>query len=393
MRDFEAFHELPWHGSAAQRHRLSFVVGQCIDGAIELEQLRLTVAKRLASDVLEDAERVAVGHGVLSALPASLMAQVHYEHGALNEAEAVIQKHFAAIRACGTFEAAVRAYRVLARIAVCRNADSRAETLLREAEALGTRRGWPVLIAMSLYEQVRLAARGGRMEQALHLVGRLDRLTQTACTGARPDVRRFHRWADARVSIEGGVSTQTVALVRELHEEVLSRGDLYQGVRIALELAGSLQRLGDLEEADRIFMGTLKLGSGAGLYQVFVDERELIAPLLERAFERARRPGSPCRELLPCMGALVKKRQFEAPQPPQERRPQSSESLSARESAVLRLVCRGLSNKRIALSLAIAPETVKAHVKRIFLKLEVCSRAQAVFRATSLGLLSDASGR
>ncbi len=54
------------------------------------------------------------------------------------------------------------------------------------------------------------------------------------------------------------------------------------------------------------------------------------------------------------------------------------------------LVCRGLSNKRIAQSLAIAPETVKAHVKRIFMKLEVGSRAQAVFRASSLGLLPTA---
>ncbi|MET0499423.1 MAG: LuxR C-terminal-related transcriptional regulator [Steroidobacteraceae bacterium] len=65
----------------------------------------------------------------------------------------------------------------------------------------------------------------------------------------------------------------------------------------------------------------------------------------------------------------------------------TNDFLSARESDVLMLVCHGLSNKRIALSLAIAPETVKAHVKRIFIKLEVGSRAQAVFRASSLGLL------
>ena len=66
--------------------------------------------------------------------------------------------------------------------------------------------------------------------------------------------------------------------------------------------------------------------------------------------------------------------------------------LSGRERDVLTLVCGGLSNKRIAVSLAIAPETVKAHIKRIFVKLEVASRAQAVFRATHLGLLPHASG-
>lgn len=63
--------------------------------------------------------------------------------------------------------------------------------------------------------------------------------------------------------------------------------------------------------------------------------------------------------------------------------------LSVREHDVLRWMCRGLSNKRIAMRLAIAPETVKAHLKRIFLKLEVGSRAEAVFCATRLGLLSE----
>ena len=69
-----------------------------------------------------------------------------------------------------------------------------------------------------------------------------------------------------------------------------------------------------------------------------------------------------------------------------------NDCLSGRECDVLTLVCRGLSNKRIAVSLSIAPETVKAHIKRIFVKLDVGSRAQAVFRATHLGLLPNASG-
>ena len=47
----------------------------------------------------------------------------------------------------------------------------------------------------------------------------------------------------------------------------------------------------------------------------------------------------------------------------------------------------GLSNKRIAQELQIAPETVKSHVKGIFIKLAVQSRAHAVFTANALGLL------
>jgi len=62
-------------------------------------------------------------------------------------------------------------------------------------------------------------------------------------------------------------------------------------------------------------------------------------------------------------------------------------SLSAREHMIVRLMGDGLSNKRIARQLSIAPETVKSHAKSIFLKLTVQSRAQAVYRAATLGLI------
>jgi len=42
----------------------------------------------------------------------------------------------------------------------------------------------------------------------------------------------------------------------------------------------------------------------------------------------------------------------------------------------------------IARELTIAPETVKSHAKRIFLKLTVQTRAQAVYRASTLGLIA-----
>src|SRR6516165_1502244 len=64
-----------------------------------------------------------------------------------------------------------------------------------------------------------------------------------------------------------------------------------------------------------------------------------------------------------------------------------SEALTAREYDILALISRGLSNKRIARAFEISPETVKSHVKHIFLKLAVSTRAEAVSRAGSLGLL------
>ena len=65
----------------------------------------------------------------------------------------------------------------------------------------------------------------------------------------------------------------------------------------------------------------------------------------------------------------------------------SGASLSMRERAIVLLMGHGLTNKMIARQLSIAPETVKSHAKRIFLKLTVQTRAQAVYRASALGLL------
>jgi len=61
--------------------------------------------------------------------------------------------------------------------------------------------------------------------------------------------------------------------------------------------------------------------------------------------------------------------------------------LSTKETAVIRLMGRGLSNKSIARELHVAPETVKCHAKRIFFKLSAHTRAEAVARASAMGIL------
>jgi LuxR family maltose regulon positive regulatory protein len=65
----------------------------------------------------------------------------------------------------------------------------------------------------------------------------------------------------------------------------------------------------------------------------------------------------------------------------------AGDAITARERDVLTMIAQGYSNKRIARSLEISPETVKSHVKHIFSKLDVTTRSEAVSQAASLGLL------
>ena len=63
------------------------------------------------------------------------------------------------------------------------------------------------------------------------------------------------------------------------------------------------------------------------------------------------------------------------------------ETVSERELAVLRLAARGLTNKAIGVELDISDRTVQAHLARIYDKLQVASRTEAVMRAVALGWL------
>jgi LuxR family maltose regulon positive regulatory protein len=74
---------------------------------------------------------------------------------------------------------------------------------------------------------------------------------------------------------------------------------------------------------------------------------------------------------------------------PAQAHPASSliEPLSGREMEVLRLLAQGCSDKKIAETLVIAPETVHKHLKNIYGKLDVHSRLEATLRAREFGLL------
>jgi DNA-binding NarL/FixJ family response regulator len=61
--------------------------------------------------------------------------------------------------------------------------------------------------------------------------------------------------------------------------------------------------------------------------------------------------------------------------------------LSSREMEVLRCLAQGMTTTQISNELFISDNTVKTHVRHIMDKLEASNRAEAVSKATQLGLM------
>jgi DNA-binding NarL/FixJ family response regulator len=79
--------------------------------------------------------------------------------------------------------------------------------------------------------------------------------------------------------------------------------------------------------------------------------------------------------------------------PGETRRPAGFADLTERELEVFTLVGRGLSNQEIADELVLGETTVKTHVSRVFSKLELRDRVQAVVLAYETGIVRPGEGR
>ena len=160
-------------------------------------------------------------------------------------------------------------------------------------------------------------------------------------------------------------------------------------LRVTVLEAIALYAHREKDMAVQLLGDALTLAEPGGFIRLFVDEGPPMAQLLSEAAARGIRPDYMNR-LLAAFGDLTKDEGPTTKLASSVARSGPSsmvEPLSQRELEILQLIAQGLSNREIGERLFLALDTVKGHNRRIFGKLQVQSRTEAIARARELGLL------
>ena len=195
----------------------------------------------------------------------------------------------------------------------------------------------------------------------------------------------------ARILIAQRRLDEANALLERLLELANEGGRTTRSIEILNLQALALQGKRDIDLALSKLEQALTLGEPEGFIRIFVDEGPPMARLLHEALSRDIASGY-VTQLLAAFGTTDDRPQTEdrelSPSSLVLRAPSAFvEPLSEREVEVLQLIAEGLSNREIASRLYLSLNTVKAHTRNIYGKIDVHSRTQAVARAQELGLL------
>jgi ATP/maltotriose-dependent transcriptional regulator MalT len=190
----------------------------------------------------------------------------------------------------------------------------------------------------------------------------LERARRTVALAARSAMTRTHAGALARTVLGAtlaamGRTAEAEAVLSDAIHDVRAMREPFVRADLMLALARTRHALGQTSQAARC------LAEAAAIIDAMADPGDLQRALREvtrRIVRRGVRPG---------------------------------EDLTDRELEVLRLVAAGLSTREAASRLFVSFNTVHTHLRTIYQKLGVGSRAEAISRATEMGLLTYVSGR
>jgi LuxR family maltose regulon positive regulatory protein len=176
---------------------------------------------------------------------------------------------------------------------------------------------------------------------------------------------------------------QALSLLARLLAAAEKAGWVHETIKIMVLQALVFAESNEKGKAVLSLGDSLRLAQPGGFIRLFVDEGPSMARLLSYAAAHGIMPEY-IGKLLAAFESEGRKSQDRSDLPSAQH---LIEPLSQRELEVLQLMSQGLSNREICERLFLALDTVKGHNTRIYCKLQVQRRTEAVARARELGLL------
>lgn len=367
--------------------------GRCLAGLSYALEGRMREAERILRASLHEAEALGKPCADTAFFAAALLAEALVELDEPQEARALLEPRVEVLERMAPPDAVLRALRAMS--AVHWLAGHRMEALawLERLEDHATQHGLPRLLAHSLAWQAMRRIELGETLAAQACVDRLDALHASSAQADAGVLREIGglaqrvraRWCAVQGDLDGAASR-----LRGLIAQCEARRRMRAVARLQLEAAVVDARRGLAGAAHAQALDALRLGHRLGLLRSLLDVDRAM-PLVRALAGDAQSPLDPVLafyvERLDAAARRGEDAGAQAARAHAARRPRTNllETFSGREIDMLRLLNQAMPNKKIARTLGLSPETVKWYLSRIYAKLRVAGRDEAVARVRDLG--------
>ncbi len=308
------------------------------------------------------------------------MGRIFYEWNDLDAAEQHLQQSLQLAR---QYDKSIDRFVIceiyLARLKLARGDVAGAAAMLAETEQSVRQNNFVHRMPEVAAAQVKVLLRQGNLTAAADLAGKYE----------LPLIR-------ARVLLAQGDPSAALAVLRPLRQQMEAKGLADERFKAMILQAVALRANGEKDKAVQLLGEALALAEPEGFIRVFVDEGEPMRLLIldfRLLIEKQLRGQD--YELLGYVDKLLAAFEQPAAMPQSKiQNPKSKmlEPLSQRELELLKLIAQGLSNREISERLFLALDTVKGHNRRIFDKLQVQSRTEAIARFHERGRVVASRG-
>jgi LuxR family maltose regulon positive regulatory protein len=384
FRQWTEFYQHSLLASKGRDDEYSFmpmVYQQILLAIAEITQLHLDRAQRHLEEAQRRANTRPGSSSVMGALCSGMLGLIHYEKLELPAAEAALNDALDLVPQTGYIDVICSTYTAATNVAALRQENEYALSLLEKWERTAALSGVARLQVIAAYEKVCFFLREKGIAQAR---ASLIRIRDVYAAARKTDqvlpaqVKTYVELAEGQFALASGRFEEARQHFDTVYQDAVRLGDVYSTVLSAVPLAYAEIESGRREEGIRRFDEVIAIAQPIKLKGTILSQPVGLMPLIAAYKKHAPQDVGNMAHM-----AFVN----ELADAGAGSAANVAITLSPREVSVLQLVAQDKSNKEISLILKITPETVKTHVKSIFLKLNVSKRNAAVRRAASLGLL------